>query len=356
MASYVAVVGSGSRAVGWATRLLASALDVVVDDPTVPDAVASSWPMAQRLGLFPGARLDRLSVSSDPAVLAGARLVQVVGAAQAPAGAVLVATDHTAFAHEPIHLLPLVELADAPGRELLAQFYRAIGMAPCGPEVADAPRRRLGPAIADLADHDPEAMLAVMRALRPSGIGAGKSIADHETARFASTAAPAWCRGAHVAAPLQLYRTPVESEWVDYNGHMTEAAYLTAAGWASDALFRYVGDDEAYRAAGHSFYTVETHVHYLREVEVHEPLRFDTQILGVDAKRVHLVHQMFHDLSGALLCSIEQMLVHVHMATARSVPILPHVADALAAICAAHADLAIPAHVGTTMRLPRPRS
>ena len=182
------------------------------------------------------------------------------------------------------------------------------------------------------------------------------AIAEHEARRFAAGAAAPWRPGDEVAAPLRLYRTHVEPDWVDYNGHMTEAAYLTAAGWASDALFRYIGDDEAYRAAGHSFYTVETHIHYVLEVDVNEPIEFTTQVLGVDAKRLHFVHEMFHGDTGALLCTVEQMLVHVDMAAGRSVAILPHVAEALQAIAATHASMPVPPRVGSVMRLPPPKS
>jgi hypothetical protein len=71
-----------------------------------------------------------------------------------------------------------------------------------------------------------------------------------------------WQPGDNVPAPLDIYSCRVEQEWVDYNGHMTEAAYLSAFGWGSDALFTYIGDNDAYRAAGNSFYTVETHIVY----------------------------------------------------------------------------------------------
>ncbi|MBI5089007.1 MAG: thioesterase family protein [Actinobacteria bacterium] len=195
-----------------------------------------------------------------------------------------------------------------------------------------------------------------MRALRPSGIGAGSIVEDHESRRFAAGATRRWSPDAEVESPLALFDTRVEPEWVDYNGHMTEAAYLTAAGWASDALFRYIGDDEAYRAAGHSFYTVETHIHYLLEVDVHEPLHVTTQLLGADAKRMHLLHQMFHGDTGKLLSTTEQMLVHVDMAAGRSAPMLPHVAEAVRAIAQAHASLPVPPQVGTVMHLPPPRS
>ncbi len=57
--------------------------------------------------------------------------------------------------------------------------------------------------------------------------------------------------------PLRLYTCAVDPSWIDYNGHMTEASYLTTFGDASDALFRYVGINEDYRASGRSFYTVD---------------------------------------------------------------------------------------------------
>ena len=351
---YVAVVGSGARAGGWATRLLASGLDVVADDPTVPEMVAAFWPMAERLGLFPGSTPDRLRITADPEVLAGAFLVQVVGDASPPPGASLVADDVIAYAHEPIHLLPLVELQHVADRQALLDFYTSIGMAPRGPETHPLERWRLGSALVEVTNGDPAAILAVMRALRASGSGSGAALAHHESRRFAAGARAPWQPGEHVDAPLRLYGTEVEPEWVDYNGHMTEAAYLTAAGWASDALFRYIGDDEVYRDAGHSFYTVETHIHYLLEVDMHEPIAFTTQVLGVDAKRVHLVHQMFHGGTNALLCSVEQMLVHVDIAGGRAVPILPDVAGALRAIADAHTVLDVPTRVGSVMQLPPP--
>ncbi len=352
---FVAVTGGGTRAAEWATRFLASGLDVRVDDSTLRDTICELWPAAQHLGLFPGSDVSRLQVADSPADIADAALVQVVAGDVPPGVNGLVATEEVARGCSPIHLVPLVEVS-GPNGAALAEFYRSIGMAPVGSKASAAERWQLGEGLVQLTDGDPDALIAVMRSLRPTGRGAGDAIARHEAARFAAAAGAPWKPGDVVKAPLELYRTPVEPDWVDYNGHMTEAAYLTAAGWASDALFRYIGDDEAYRAAGHSFYTVETHIHYLLEVAVHEPISFTTQVLGVDAKRLHLFHSMHHGLTGALLCTAEQMLVHVDMNRGRSVAILPHVAGALSAIAQAHASLPIPPQVGGVMRLPRPRT
>lgn len=148
-----------------------------------------------------------------------------------------------------------------------------------------------------------------------------------------------WQRGDTVAAPLDFYRGRVLSAWVDYNHHMTEAAYLTAFGWASDALFSYIGDDEEYRANGHSFYTVETHIAYLREAAEDDALRITTRVLGLDRKRLHIYSEMFNANTDKLLATTEQMLVHVDMNAARSAAILPEVRAALDAIAEAHATL-----------------
>jgi carnitine 3-dehydrogenase len=352
--SNVAVLGSGPLAAEWATRYLAAGFHVFVDDvSTVREAVVALWPAADRLGLFPGASVERLGAAT-PDIVRTAALVHVLHDHAPVESTGLVASPATVHAESPVHLLPLVEV-QGPQADELADFYRSIGMAPIGPDADPTLRWQLSEGLLRLTDGEPDALIAVMRALRPSGKAAGAAMAHHEAVRFAAGAQAPWQPGEVPPAPLAFYRTPVEPDWVDYNGHMTESAYLTAAGWGSDALFRYIGDDEAYRAAGHSFYTVETHIHYVREVSVHEPLVFHTHILGVDAKRVHLIHQMLHGDDGGLLCTAEQMLVHVDMNAGRSAPILPHVAAALQAIAEAHSVLPVPPQVGSVMQLPPPR-
>jgi carnitine 3-dehydrogenase / betainyl-CoA thioesterase len=175
-------------------------------------------------------------------------------------------------------------------------------------------------------------------------MGSGGAQVDHEGRMLCTPAR--WQPGDLVPAPLDFYRGEVLPAWVDYNHHMTEAAYLTAFGWASDALFTYIGDDDAYRADGHSFYTVETHIAYLREAAEHTPLRITTRILGLDRKRLLIYHEMFHGEHEKLLATTEQMLVHVDMTAARSVAILPGVRAALDAIATAHTALPPAARAG----------
>jgi carnitine 3-dehydrogenase len=162
-----------------------------------------------------------------------------------------------------------------------------------------------------------------------------------------------WRPGDDPPAPIDLWRSPVLAQWVDYNDHMTEAAYLTAFGWGSDVMFRYVGIDESYRASGRSLYTVETHVVYEREAALGDPLRVTTRVLDLDAKRVHIWHEMYRADDGTRLSVSEQMLVHVDSGAGRSSPIPGPVHAALSALHARHLGLPTPAKVGRTMRIVR---
>jgi acyl-CoA thioesterase FadM len=175
-------------------------------------------------------------------------------------------------------------------------------------------------------------------------MGSASALIDHEGRML--HAPTRWQAGDDVPAPLDFYRGEVLPAWVDYNHHMTEAAYLSAFGWASDAMFSYIGDDDAYRVAGHSFYTIETHIAYLREAAERVPLRITTRVLGVDRKRLLIYHEMFHDDNQKLLATSEQMLVHVDMNASRSVAILADVRAALDAIVTAHSTLPPPARAG----------
>ena len=151
--------------------------------------------------------------------------------------------------------------------------------------------------------------------------------------------------------PLDLYSAKVHSDWIDYNGHMSESFYLYAFGDASDALFQYIGIDNDYRLAGHSFYTVETHINYYLEASEREPLEFSTQILGLDSKRLHIFHQMFHGESGDLLATTEQMLVHVDMNKAKASEIGQSVFRILQKIWSEHKKLPSPKQKGRVMQI-----
>ncbi|MGW1211934.1 thioesterase family protein [Streptomyces sp. NPDC002499] len=93
---------------------------------------------------------------------------------------------------------------------------------------------------------------------------------------------------------VPLFRETVRPEWIDYNGHMSEAFYVLVFGFATDALMESTGLDPAYRErTGCSLYTVEAHVRYLQDVPVEARLAVRTRVLGAAGKKVRLTHEMY---------------------------------------------------------------
>ena len=169
-----------------------------------------------------------------------------------------------------------------------------------------------------------------------------------------NTPAWPWNPEAPIAAPLCLHTPKVPPEWVDYNGHMSESCFLLAFGDSGDAFFRFLGIDERYRdERGLSFYTVETHLHNLSEASEGDPLRLTLQLLDADEKRMHTFHSMYHDHSGALLATGEQMLVHVNAREGRSTPMPSDIHAHVQAVLAAHRQLARPKQAGSSIGIRR---
>ena len=155
-----------------------------------------------------------------------------------------------------------------------------------------------------------------------------------------------------IPVPFRFAEVTVPPEWTDYNHHLTESAYLLIMGDSSDAFFRFFGVDDAYRRDGHSLYTVETHLRNLREARAGERLGLSIQVLGTDAKRLHIAHEMYR-AAGGLIATAEQMLLHVDTRTGRTAPFPGPIAARLREIRAAHAAaLPVPDYVGRSIRIP----
>jgi acyl-CoA thioester hydrolase len=155
------------------------------------------------------------------------------------------------------------------------------------------------------------------------------------------------------AAMLTLYRTAIQPEWVDYNGHLRDAFYLLIFSYASDALMDRLGLDEAGRArTGHSLYTLECHLNYLAEVKQGAEVEVRTQLLAHDRKRLHIHHGLYHPGGEQLLAASEQMLMNIDSSSGRSAPFDEQVALRLHALGEAHRDLPPPAWVGRVIALP----
>ena len=107
---------------------------------------------------------------------------------------------------------------------------------------------------------------------------------------------------------------------------------------------------------GNSFYTVESHINYYKEVKSGEPLVFKTQLLGLDEKRMHLFHSMHHGNTGDLLATTEQMLLHVDTKAGKASVIRADVYEALGAVMEVHREMDRPEKVGRQMKVRKPNN
>ncbi|WP_328441625.1 thioesterase family protein [Streptomyces sp. NBC_00444] len=136
---------------------------------------------------------------------------------------------------------------------------------------------------------------------------------------------------------LPLFQETVRPEWIDYNGHMSEAYYVLVFGFATDAWMEHAGLDAAYRErTGCSLYTAESHVRYLREVPEGAQLAVRTRVLGAAGKKARLTHEMYV-VEGPRaepdpVATIELLMLHVDQGAGRAIPFPPEVRERLAAL------------------------
>jgi acyl-CoA thioester hydrolase len=155
-----------------------------------------------------------------------------------------------------------------------------------------------------------------------------------------------------IEAPLDAYRDVVRPEWIDHNGHMNMGYYVVVFDLATDEFMRWIGLDAEHRDARRvTTFCLEAHVTYHREVREGDPLRFTTQLLAHDAKRLHYIHAMYHGTEGYLAATNELMSLHVARDTRRSASMAPDVLARLASIQAAHDALCRPPQVGRIIGL-----
>lgn len=138
---------------------------------------------------------------------------------------------------------------------------------------------------------------------------------------------------------LPVYRATIESEWIDYNGHVRDAYYGLAASYAIDDVMDYLGLDAAYRERTQcTLYTLEAHLHYLHEVKFSDDLGIISSILDFDRKRILIGCRFICSRLSEPAATAEMMLLHVRQGDKPSVASFPdEVSATLGALKAAPA-------------------
>jgi len=146
------------------------------------------------------------------------------------------------------------------------------------------------------------------------------------------------------AIPTPFVRVgTVEPEWIDANGHMNIAAYVTAFDLSSDLILENLGLSWEYtHTSGHSPFVLGMNVDYQRELFEGHPIRTTAQLLDWDHKRIHFFHAMYHGTEAYLAATSEVLFVNVCMEQRRSAPFSEEIRARIADVAASHAALGVP--------------
>ncbi|HLY87038.1 MAG TPA: carnitine 3-dehydrogenase [Gaiellaceae bacterium] len=178
-------------------------------------------------------------------------------------------------------------------------------------------------------------LVRLLQALRVEETAAGATLAAWERSLLGE------------AAPTSARLVP--PEWVDYNGHVHESRYLQLFADATDALLGELGVDAGYLASGGSYFTVETHLSHLRQLEAGDSVYVTTQLLDSDEKRLHVFHVLFRDGESDPLATAEQMLLHVDTESGRAAAAREPVRERVAELARRHGELPRPERAGRSI-------
>jgi betainyl-CoA thioesterase len=154
---------------------------------------------------------------------------------------------------------------------------------------------------------------------------------------------------------LPVLNATVLPEWVDYNGHMNDAAYATVFSRAGDALMDRIGlDAAARRESGQSIYTLQIMLHYFKEAKEGDAFSVSCHLLEHDEKRMRLWLEMTSP-AGERHAASEQLLISVaqHEGGARAAPWRLETKAALEALAKVQSGLPHPAAAGVGVALKR---
>jgi carnitine 3-dehydrogenase len=192
-------------------------------------------------------------------------------------------------------------------------------------------------------------LVAVLRGLRSEGYGAGETLSRWEQGLRDRT--PQLTDG---SGPLRIPTVEIPADWIDIHGHVNESRYLELCGMGTSGLFRWIGIDGAYRSNCGSYYTLETHLSHLLQLNAGDRVQVLTQVLGANEKCLHIFQVLTRDGEERPAVTSEQMLIHVNAAGRHSGSVQGKVRERVLALARLHAELPRPERVFASIGLDEP--
>ncbi len=157
-----------------------------------------------------------------------------------------------------------------------------------------------------------------------------------------------------LSTPLKMHQTTVASEWLDEYAHMNLAYYVMICDQATYAFWEMVNGNKVLgERNGLEYAVVETHVNYIEEVRLHDPLVVTTQLLDADAKRFHIYHELRHSAKGFISATNEVMALGFDLAARKVTSFAPSVEATLQSLYQQQKSIPRPANAGRSIGIRR---
>ena len=160
-------------------------------------------------------------------------------------------------------------------------------------------------------------------------------------------------RPSTIESPFRA-RFTVLPAWLDPNGHMNVAFYLSAFDKGSDPFFEYCGLGWDYTNSGAgSVFATGCNIDFRYELLEGDALEVTTRLLDCNDKLLHIWCEVFRAGAVSPAATQEALFMHVSLQTRKSAPFPASAKARLAEVQAAHAEMPLPASLGRKLEIRR---
>lgn len=145
----------------------------------------------------------------------------------------------------------------------------------------------------------------------------------------------------------------IEPQWIDH-GHLNVAYYSVMFSRGIRQLWSTIGMGDDYATERNfSTFTAESHIRYLREINLGDPVQISVWLLDVDDKRLHTFEELRHATEGWVSATAENMSLHIDMASRKVAAFPSDILTRIASAASAHGVGPRPEGVGRTITMPQ---
>jgi len=145
----------------------------------------------------------------------------------------------------------------------------------------------------------------------------------------------------------------IHPEYMDANGHLNVGYYGVIFDQAVDLPLIALGAYGRIDSEGISYFVLESHLTFQRELKAGDPISFVFQLLDYDAKRAHYILTMKHAVERWTASTCEQMLMCIDLSTRRGRAWPEEVMQNISALHGVHRNRARPEEVGRPIGIRR---